>query len=409
MKILGLLLVAVLISCQKGEMTDEDYAKKAKELADKFILVDGHVDVPHQLAQGPRNMGGLDTTMNMDYVKAKKGGFNAPFMSIYVGHSHQAKGEGGVKNKKGDAYEKANQLIDLVENMVNENSAKYQIALSPKDIKQQFKKGLISLPMGMENGAPIEGDLEKLRILYKRGIRYITLTHSKWNHICDSSYDEDKHWGGLSPFGKKVIEEMNKLGIMIDISHVSDSTFYQTARLTKAPLIASHSSCRKFTPGFERNMSDDMIRKLGENGGIIMINFGSSFVTEKANNYRKTFRAEMSKLMEERKVSQDNKEAMTALRNEVMKKLPYPYATVQEVADHFDHVVKLTSINHVGLGSDYDGVGDSLPIGLKTVADFPNLIAELLKRGYSEEDIEKICSKNILRVWSEVEKVAESM
>jgi membrane dipeptidase len=409
MKTLFILFIAILFSCQKTEMSEKDYTKKAKELADKFIIVDGHVDVPHQLAQGPRNMGGSDSTMNMDYVKAKEGGFNAPFMSIYVGSSHQAKGEGSKDKKTADAYDKANQLIDLVEKMVNENSSKYQIATSPNDIKEQFKKGLISLPMGMENGAPIEGDLEKLRILYKRGIRYITLTHSEWNHICDSSYDEDKHWGGLSPFGKTVVEEMNKLGIMVDISHVSDSTFYQTVRLTKAPLIASHSSCRNFTPGFERNMSDDMIQKLGENGGVIMINFGSSFVTEKANNYRKNVSAEYEKLISERNISKDDDETKKALRQEILEKMPYPYATVQEVADHIDHVVKLTSINHVGLGSDYDGVGDSLPIGLKTVADYPNLLAELLKRGYSEEDIEKICSKNVLRVWTEVEKVAASI
>ena len=246
--------------------------------------------------------------------------------------------------------------------------------------------------------------MANLTAFYERGIRYITLAHSQANHISDSSYDLRRKWKGLSPFGKTLVGEMNNIGIMLDISHVSDDAFYQVIELTKVPVIASHSSLRRFTPGFERNMDDEMIKKLGENGGVIMINFGSSFVSKEAGKWRSGLAAARKALVE--KEGEDSPK-LENFEESYRKKVPYPYSTLDEVLDHIDHVVKLIGVDHVGIGSDYDGVGDSLPIGLKDVASFPNLVQGLLDRGYSRSDIEKILSGNLLRVWQQVEEYAE--
>ena len=261
--------------------------------------------------------------------------------------------------------------------------------------------------MGMENGAPIE-TLEDVTYFYNRGIRYVTLTHARDNHICDSSYDTTHTWNGLSPFGEKVVQALNRAGIMVDISHVSDSTFYDVLRITRAPVIASHSSCRHFTPGWERNMNDAMIRRLAENGGVIQINFGSAFISDRFRRMREALRDSLEQFTEAHHIGRGDSLAREYWQ-ELVKRHPLPYATVAQVADHIDHVVQLVGVDHVGLGSDFDGVGDSLPIGLKDVSQYPNLIAELLKRGYSETDIQKICGENLLRVWSRVAQVAHQL
>jgi len=259
--------------------------------------------------------------------------------------------------------------------------------------------------MGMENGAPIGNDLANIKYFYYRGIRYITLTHGKDNQICDSSYDTTRTWNGLSPFGEQVVKEMNRVGIMVDISHVSDSTFYDVIKLTNIPVIASHSSCRAFTPGFQRNMNDDMIKKLGENGGVIQINFGSAFLDSTVRAGNENNRKKLQAILEEKNLKMSDSLAKPVIE-QFRKDNPSLYADVKIVADHIDHVVKLAGINHVGIGSDYDGVGDSLPTGLKDVSQYPNLIYELLKRGYTEEDIAKVCYKNVWRVWNAVEAAA---
>jgi membrane dipeptidase len=232
-------------------------------------------------------------------------------------------------------------------------------------------------------------------------MRYIH-HYSKNNLICDSSYDTARLWNGLSPFGIEVVNEMNRVGIMVDVSHVSDSTFYQVMDLTDVPVIASHSSCRHFTPGFERNMSDDMIRRLGEEGGVIQINFGSTFLDEHSQEVQTNLRNYI----------RENGENMSdSARQAYIEKYLNDnnfWTDVPKVADHIDRVVEIAGIDHVGLGSDFDGVGDSLPEGLKDVSMFPNLIAELLRRGYSHEDIEKICYKNVFRVWQAVDDAASN-
>jgi membrane dipeptidase len=278
------------------------------------------------------------------------------------------------------------------------------MAYSPADVRANFAKGLISLPMGMENGAGIEDDLVNVAYFHRRGIRYITLTHGKDNLIGDASYDTTATYGGLSAFGEKVVAEMNRVGIMVDLSHVSDNTFRDALAITKVPVIASHSSVRKFTPGFERNMSDELIQGLAKNGGVMMINFGGAFLDSAYTVGTAQVREHVVNWLAENKLSRSDPRAQQYIEEYTAKFTPFP--TVARVADHFDHVVQLVGIDYVGLGSDYDGVGDSLPTGLKDVSMFPNLFAELLRRGYSKEDLEKICYKNVFRVWQAVEDFA---
>jgi membrane dipeptidase len=305
----------------------------------------------------------------------------------------------------GQAKVFADSLINLVRGVAQTSPDKFRVAVSPDEVEANTRQGLISLPMGMENGAPIMDNLNNVRYFYDRGIRYITLTHSKDNQICDSSYDTTQTWHGLSPFGEKVVMEMNRVGIMVDVSHVSDSTFYDVMKITKVPVIASHSSCRYFTPGWQRNMNDDMLKALAKNGGVIQINFGSTFLDSKVKAYNDKKRVEYLDLLKNKGLKPQD-EAAKPIEEEFKRKNPNLYADVKTVADHIDHVVKLAGINHVGIGSDFDGVGDSLPTGLKDVSQYPNLIYELLKRGYKEEDIAKICYQNVFRVWRATERFA---
>ena len=385
-------LCMTLIACHSQPAASLEMAQK---LAQSTLITDGHVDVPYRLTRDSLSMEDVSKRTlkgDFDFVRAKEGGLDAPFMSIYIPSSYQ---RGGAKHY-------ADELIDLVEAIVMEHPTQFALAKSPDEVEAAVAAGKIALPMGMENGAAIEDDLANLTHFYRRGIRYITLTHGKDNLICDSSYDTTHTWNGLSPFGLSVVAEMNRLGIMIDVSHISDSAFYDVMAATKAPAIASHSSCRHFTPGWERNMSDDMIRRLAENGGVIQINFGSSFISTESNESFKALYAHLDGYRESRQLSESDPEYI-AYEKTYRATHPPRYATVQEVADHIDHVVNLVGIDHVGIGSDYDGVGDSLPEGLKDVAGYPNLILELLNRGYSQSDIEKICYKNVFRVWREGE------
>jgi membrane dipeptidase len=376
-----------------------DLAAKAKALAKTSIIIDTHIDVPYRLEEAWEDVSKATDGGDFDYPRAVAGGLNAPFMSIYTPAGLEAEGR---------SKEVAEELIDLVNRIVSESPDKFAIALSPADVEEQFRQGLISLPMGMENGSPIEGDLANVQHFYDRGIRYITLAHGLSNHISDSSYDDNKQWDGLSDFGVEVVKEMNRLGIMVDISHVSDAAFWDVMEVATAPAIASHSSARHFTPGWERNIADDMIVRLAENGGVVMINYGSSFLTQKAQDYSNAKRAAGTAYMEENKL-EFSEEAMDAF-NAIYEAEhgAYPYATLDETLDHFDHVKNLVGIDHVGIGSDFDGVGDSLPVGLKDVSSYPTLIEGLLRRGYSDEDVVKVLGGNLLRVWREVEAAAGS-
>ncbi|MBL7990829.1 MAG: dipeptidase [Candidatus Kapabacteria bacterium] len=378
----------------------------AEKLAHKYIIVDGHVDLPYRLRvknfKFVREFIGIPIETrdgDFDYVRAKRGGLTAPFMSIYTPSSYQ---------QKGGAKQYADSVIDLVMGIPKAYPDKYALATSPAEIERNFKRGMISLPLGMENGAPIENDLSNVAYFHKRGVRYITLTHGTDNLICDSSYDTTQTWKGLSPFGAEVVREMNRVGIMVDVSHVSDSAFYQVLRVSKAPVIASHSSCRFFTPTFLRNMSDDMIQALAKKGGVIHINFSTYFLDDTKRKAMEQSGEELNALLKSKGLKGQDSAAKPIIAD-FEREHPLLFSDVEEVANHIDHVVKLVGVDYVGFGSDFDGVGNSLPTGLKDVSQYPNLIYVLLKRGYSEKDIAKICYQNTFRVWREVEKVAKEM
>lgn len=396
-------LAFLLNGCSPTADTSSDLeapnaAARAQQIAQSSIIVDTHVDVPYRIKKKPADIASATEGGDFDYPRAIAGGVNAPFMSIYTPAELEAEGR---------SKEVAESLIAMVEGFVANAPQKFAVARSVAEVREHFTSGLISLPMGMENGSPIEGDLSNLGHFHDRGIRYITLTHGLSNHISDSSYDENRQWNGLSEFGAEVVQEMNRLGIMIDVSHVSDDAFWQVVELSETPIIASHSSARHFTPGFERNMSDEMIVALARNDGVIQINFGSSFLSQESRNYSDA-RSAAGKLyiadhpdMSESDIDGSYAEIYAEEHG------PLPFASLDDVLNHFDHVIGLVGVDHVGIGSDFDGVGDSLPTGLKDVSHLPNLIQGFLERGYSEEDIRKILGENLLRVWLAVENHAE--
>jgi membrane dipeptidase len=387
----------------KGEPSPA-LAAKAKELTHKYILVDGHVDVPWRLDESRDKDGNLSEDVSQrtakgdfDWERAREGGLSAPFMSIYI----------PAKFEDNGAKKIAVRLIDMVEGFAKKSPDKFALAKNPSDVRANFAAGKVSLAMGMENGSPLEHDLANVRYFHERGIRYITLTHSKDNHISDSSFDDKHTHKGLSEFGKKVVAEMNKVGIMVDVAHVSDDTFWQVMELSKVPVIASHSSCRFFTPGFERNMSDEMIQALAKKKGVIQINFGSGFIDAQSQKQMDSMRKDVETLLKSKGLEWSDEKAKPVIA-EYRAAHPRKFATVEQVAEHIDHVRKLVGIDHVGLGSDFDGVGDSLPTGLKDVSQYPNLVRVLLEKGYSEEDIAKLLSGNVLRVWQAVEDHARA-
>lgn len=385
-------------------MNDEQLRAYAGELAQKFIVTDGHVDLPYRLKENGFTRDSINVIQStkrgdFDFERAVKGGLDAPFMSIYIPSKYQLQPDFGKSL--------ADSLIDMVTFITQSLPDKFALAKTPAEVEANTKARRISLPMGMENGAPIGNDLSNVKYFYDRGIRYITLTHSKNNQICDSSGDSAK-WNGLSPFGKKVVAEMNRVGIMVDISHVDDSTFYQVMKLTKAPCIASHSSCRYFAPSVRRDMTDDMIRKMGENRGVIQVNFYTAFIDSALGNYNTKKNKTLKELLVKQLKKKDNRVDAKAIEEQYKKDHPAPEVSMEVVANHIDHIKQLIGIDYVAFGSDFDGVDGNLPTGLKDVSAYPNLIYALLKRGYTEEDIEKICYKNVWRVWNKVEEVAKA-
>jgi membrane dipeptidase len=374
----------------------------AEQIAQDSLILDSHVDVPYRLWRQHLEDLEIDdisgsTDGDFDFIRARKGGLNVPFFSIYLPASTQ---------EDGTSHQMANELIDMVEDIVTLHPEKFILINSVADLGSITKKNIVGIALGMENGAPIQGDLSRVQYYFDRGIRYITLTHSKTNHISDSSYDENIQWHGLSEFGKNLIEEMNKVGIMVDISHVNDEAFYQAIEISQVPVIASHSSLRYFTPGFERNVDDAMLSKLAEKGGVIQINFGSSFISKRPRDYL----VKMNSFLESRlgqNLEEVSEQDIRETRSQFIANNPYPYASLDEVLDHFDRVMQLVGIDHIGIGSDYDGVGDTLPVGLKDVSTYPTLIQGLLERGYTRKDIQKILGGNLIRVWKEVEEYAE--
>lgn len=371
-------------------------AHLARELSQKLIIVDGHVDLPYRLDMSSEDgrvtedVSKRTARGDFDLVRAREGGLDAPFMSIYVSAAYQT---------SGGARKRADRLIDGVEELVRAHPAELAAARSPSEVRHNSALGKLSLPLGIENGAALEQELGAVRHFRERGVSYITLTHTKDNAIGDSSGDDRRTHGGLSEFGKKIVAEMNRAGVLIDVSHVSDETFTQVLAESRVPVIASHSSVRHFVPGFLRNASDAMIEALAQKGGLLMINFGSAFLTPESNAASNRQMREAAAFAERNQLNRLNKEHEKRIDAHAEAAVPMVFARVEDVADQIDYVKKLVGIDHVGLGSDFEGVGDSLPVGLKDVSQYPNLLRVLIERGYTESELEKLCSGNIFRVW----------
>ena len=383
------MLAALALALPLAVQATENLDATAKSLAQKGMIVDTHIDVPYRLSEKWEDVTGRTEGGDFDFERAREGGLDVPFMSIYTPAESEA---------EGTSYKLANSLIDNVEALVGRAPEKFTVVRSPKEAQAAWKAGKIGLAIGMENGSPIEGRIENVRFFRDRGISYITLAHSLSNHLSDSSYDEERKWNGLSPFGREVIAEMNRLGVMVDVSHLSDDAFWQVLELSRVPVIASHSSARHFTPGWERNMSDEMIRAMAARGGVIMINFGSSFVSDEARQWYDMMAETRKAWLEENNYDEHGPER-SEFNKRYREEHPFPYADMDDVIRHFTHVIELVGIDHVGIGSDFDGVGDSLPEGMKDVSFYPNLLEGLLELEYPVADVEKVMNGNLLRVW----------
>ncbi|KAA0992790.1 dipeptidase [Dyadobacter aurulentus] len=388
--------VAALAQAQPVTMSP-----KAAQIHANALTIDTHADVPINMMKE-----GFDISKEYDYERDGsqidfprmiRGGMDGMFFAVYLGQ--------GKRTEAANAEAKKNALaiFDKIREAARLHPDIAEIATTSKDAYRLQKEGKRAMFIGMENGWPIGKDIANLKMFYDLGLRYITLSHSLNNDICDSSTDGDgPEHNGLSKFGEQVVQEMNRLGMMVDISHVSDSTFYDVIRLTKAPVIASHSSCRALCD-VPRNMTDDMIRALAKNGGVIQINFVPNFVKKPSQPHEMSLKALRLKIRQTDLSDADKK----ALRDE-MKAVDEKYKddkpTVQDAVNHIEHVIKLTSVDHVGIGMDLDGGGEV--IGVKDVSQIGAITEELVKRGYSAGDIEKIWGKNIMRVLDEAEKVA---
>ncbi len=377
----------------------QNFQARAVKIARDSIIVDTHIDVPIrvEMSNGTEDVTQATTGGDFDYPRARAGGLDVPFMSIFIPAS---------VDEAGGSRALADKLIDQVEGMAERAPTEFALATCVADVRRNVAAGLISLPMGMENGGPMAAGDDAPMHFFERGIRYVTLAHAKSNAFSDSSYDQKERWQGLSEAGRQLVVRLNDLGIMVDVSHISERAFWQVMEASKAPVIASHSSARAFTPGFERNLSDDMIKALARRGGVVQVNFGSSFDTAAARSWSETFEAAAKAYQAEQRVAPFSPESR-AFAKAYRAEHPFPFASVDDVVDHMDHIVKLAGVEHVGIGSDFDGVGDTLPVALKDVSMYPNLIAGLLARGYDSRQIRLILGENLLRVWSQVERIAQ--
>lgn len=374
-----------------------DAPPAAVKLAHDAVIVDTHIDAPTGLMDKWADLGNAAQGREFDYPKAHAGGLDVAFMSIYTSPAQDA---------DGSAWQVANQMIDSVEALAERHPDKFALLRSPADIERLRKGGRVLLPLGMENGAPIGDDLAKVRFFFDRGVRYITLAHSAANRIADSSYAAERKWHGLSPFGRKVVDEMNRLGIMVDVSHISDESAAEAIARSTVPVIASHSAFRHFTPGFERNISDELAKAIAAKGGVVQVPFGNAFVNPKAAaNTQAYFRASdaFERHNAELRAAGKPEESEQAFEQAWDAAHPSPPTAIAAVLDQIDYGVKLVGIDHVGIGSDFDGVSGNLPTGLETTADYPNLIAGLQARGYGDDDLRKLLGGNLLRVWAAVE------
>ena len=407
--ITGLVLAAaglLMLSCS-SQVSEEELLARAKDIHEKVLTVDTHADTPSRLLRegwiiGERHDPGERGSGCIDLPRMKEGGLDAEFFAVYVGQGELTP-EGYVRAK-----ERADRLLEALYQMEKDHPDLVEIATTPDDAYRLEKQGKRAAFIGMENGYPVGKDLALVEYFYERGVRYITLCHSGDNDICDSSFErEHPEDNGLTEFGEQVVAECNRLGIMVDVSHVSDKSFFDVLRVTKAPVIASHSSVRALCD-HPRNLTDEMLKELAENGGVIQICFVSSFVKTPAPNPDRE--AAMAQLEEKYGSWREIKdiEKRKKWREEFMairEKYPEEMATVKDIVDHIDHVVDLIGVDYVGIGTDFDGGGGV--DGCDDVSDMPNITEELVRRGYSDEDIRKIWGGNLMRVFRDVGNIAK--
>ncbi len=399
-KLLSLLFV--LVSCHQtnSKLTLEEHAQK---IHDKFLTVDSHTDSPLQLMTPGFNISqwhnSRETGIRVDFPRMKEGGMDVMFFAVFIGQSKRD----SLNNEK--AKQRAETIFDSIHANLSHYSELARLAVSPEDAYAIKRSGKRAIFIGIENGYPLGNDLSLVKHFYDRGARYITLCHTRNNDICDSSTDLVV-FGGLSEFGEKVVAEMNRVGMMIDVSHISDESFYDVIALSKAPVIASHS-CARALCDVKRNLSDEMLVKLAENGGVIQMCILSAYVKKMPPNPQRDS-AETAMRLKYRNFQDLTSTEMKQANDEWHQnelKFPETLATVSQAVDHIAHIVKIAGINHVGIGTDFDGGGELEDC--HDVSQMKNITIELLRRGFSDEDIEKIWGGNLMRVMREVGKLSE--
>ena len=362
-----------------------------------MFVLDSHCDTPSQILR-LRDLSLDNELAHVDYPKLKRGHVDGAFFALYIPAALDTE----------DAKDYLLRLMGGVKRTLAENTDKAALTVSMSQAVENKNKGLFSLFLGLENGSPLgdsEDAFEILQKLYNAGVRYITLCHSRSNQICDSCASTTPKWNGLSPFGKRLIAEMNRIGMLVDVSHISDSAFYDVLACSTKPVVATHSSCRALAE-HPRNMTDDMIRELAARGGVIQINFYPIFLdSEFASRFSSSGIAERGESIEAEFIADPSNAAKRQAWNEVQRELlALKRPSYKLIADHIDHVVSLVGVDHVGIGSDYDGI-EITPDGMEDISMMPKLFDELRSRGYSEEDLEKIAGGNFFRVLEQVAQV----
>ncbi len=406
-KLLALIVLATFITActNTTKQNDEQLLKQAKELHDNIITIDSHTDTPLLLVRESFDFEGSNTESRgkVTLKKMEMGKLDAAFFAVFIGQDDRN------PEKYDEAHSRALNIFESIHETVKKHPKRVAVALEPNDAEKLKRKGKRAIYIGVENGYPLGKDLSKLEQYYNLGARYLTLSHTRNNDICDSSTDPNgPEHNGLSPFGRKVVKELNRLGMMIDVSHISDEAFCQVLEITQAPVIASHSNARAIC-NHPRNLDDEMLKKLADNNGVIQVCLLSSYVKEsepqpKRDSARSALSAKYNNFQN---LSPETREKAVEEWYQIDEKFPPVLATVSDLVDHIDHIVQTIGINHVGIGSDFDGGGaieDCFD-----ASEMTNITAELIRRGYSNEDIEKIWGGNFLRVFREAQQFAQDI
>jgi membrane dipeptidase len=393
-------LLMTMTTVDSQQKPDAAHLERARALHRQVPLIDGHNDYPWAVRENvpDRDLAKLDIskpqpTIHTDIERLRRGGVGAQFWSVYVPSDMQGQ----------QAVTATLEQIDIVHSMLRRWPDAFELALTADDVERIFKGGKIGSLIGMEGGHSIDNSLATLRMMHRLGARYMTLTHSRNTPWADSGTDKPQH-NGLTAFGEEVVREMNWLGMLVDLSHVSPETMADAIRVSQAPVIFSHSNARAVAD-VPRNVPDDILRRMPKNGGVVMVTFVPQFLSPKVVEHGRLRTAEQARLREQHK---GDEAAVKAAISTWDKANPAPRATIADTADHIDHIRKVAGIDHIGIGGDYDGI-TTVPEGLEDVSTYPALTAELLRRGYSDDDVKKILGLNVLRVMREAEKVSARM